>query len=128
MFKLPGFALAASCGMSAYFAYEWFQPTLSPHLGKDYELSITQIGYIFCIFPVFYVFSSFAVGNIPKSVSLHLQNVVGLILVGLATYMIGPSQIFFTDNVRMLMAGLAVLGLVSPLALVPPLPAMIMEV
>lgn len=104
------------------------EPILAPRL-LEFNLSQSEVGLFFAILPVFYIFASVLVANIPTYVNKHATMIVGCWTMGIGCFFVGPSELFHLPQTLLVMAvGQAFCGIFYPLCLIPSLPAMIEEV
>ena len=114
---------SALAALVSYAVFGSLEPILSLRLG-DYNVSQSSVGLIFAVQPGFYALGSFVTAAIiPKRVEYRVTMFIGLLLLAVATALIGP---FYDEmDLPIMMVGLALSGFSVGLNCLPNMPEMI---
>ena len=125
LFSSARFAMATLSGALSYFPYALMEPILALRL-TDFNLSSTQIGLFFAIWPIFFITSSQIAKLLPTSVDRRVPLMLSTLLSGIIFFLIGPSHmVSFKDSLVLMGIGQSFVGVFSGFMLAPSLSEMV---
>lgn len=111
--------------MLVYLGLTFLMPILSIRL-KEFEYSTVYIGLAFAIPTLCYAIASTCVFQITKALSKRTTIFMGLFLMSLSLFMIGPSTLIgFVKEDTMILIGLGIMGVGAGMIIIPVMPEMI---
>lgn len=114
---------SAFAALLVYFLFSYLEPILAVRI-KDFNLSQTQIGVLFVIYPVFYTLFSLVSGMIPNGVQKRATIILASLALAVTNLTSLPSQ-YLPDYLWIVVVGQITHGILQPLLNVPVLPEMI---
>lgn len=82
---------ACLCGAIAFLADTQLEPIFSTRLA-DFEMTTFEVGLTFTIIPATYIPSMFLVQLIPRRIEKRVILIIAAVLLGISTFLNGPSQ------------------------------------
>lgn len=114
---------ACLCGTLAFFTDTQMEPIFSQRL-EDFDMTTFQIGLMFTLIPSTYIPSMLLIPFV--RIDKRLILIVSSFLLGIATFMNGPSEIFhMPDKLYLIMMGQIFSGIFIATLSIPALPEMI---
>ena len=126
LIKSPRIMFACLCGALSYFCDTQLESIFGPRLVNGFGLTTMEVGYMFTIIPLTYIPSMMIVQCFPKWVSKRFTLILSALLLGCATFLNGPSQLFnMPEKLELIMCGQAFSGIFVAFLIIPVLPEMI---